>query len=74
LLVTIHGFRDNEVLLQTGYDVIVISPLLLFMTDSERATMTFYELLMFSESENIEKHLLKGHFLESIRVFQYSVR
>jgi len=22
-----HGFRDNEVLLQGGYDVIVISPL-----------------------------------------------
>jgi len=21
-----HGFRDNEILLQTGYDVIVISP------------------------------------------------
>jgi len=21
-----HGFRDNEVLLQAGYDVIVISP------------------------------------------------
>jgi len=21
-----HGFRDNEVLLPTGYDVIVISP------------------------------------------------
>jgi len=26
-LVTMHGFRDNEVLLQTGYDVIVIYPL-----------------------------------------------
>jgi len=25
-LVAMHGFRDNEVLLQTGYDVIVISP------------------------------------------------
>jgi len=22
-----HGFRDNEVVLQAGYDVIVISPL-----------------------------------------------
>jgi len=22
-----HGFQDNEVLLQAGYDVIVISPL-----------------------------------------------
>jgi len=39
-----HGFRDNEVLLQAGYDAIVISPLgalqAIFMTDSERATMT----------------------------------
>jgi len=40
-----HGFRDNEVLLQAGYDVIVISPpggrfTLFYMTDSERATMT----------------------------------
>jgi len=26
-LVTMHGFRDNEVLFQTGYDVIVISQL-----------------------------------------------
>jgi len=26
-LVPMHGFRDNEVLFQTGYDVIVISPL-----------------------------------------------
>jgi len=26
ILSAIHGFRDNEVLLQTGYDVIVISP------------------------------------------------
>jgi len=36
-----HGFRDNEVLLQTGYDVIMISPPgalpRLYMTDSERA-------------------------------------
>jgi len=45
-LVTMHGFRDNEVLLYTGYDVIVLSPLVgvsgEFMTDSERATMTSY--------------------------------
>jgi len=34
-----HGFQDNEVLFQTGYGVIVISPLF-YMTDSERATMT----------------------------------
>jgi len=27
LLSLIHGFRDNEVLLQAGYDVMVISPL-----------------------------------------------
>jgi len=27
LLSVMHGFRDNEVLLQAGYDVIVISPL-----------------------------------------------
>jgi len=27
LLSGMHGFRDNEVLLQGGYDVIVISPL-----------------------------------------------
>jgi len=41
-----HDFRDNEVLLQGGYDVIMISPLGaasgdFFMTDSERAIMTF---------------------------------
>jgi len=41
-----HGFRDNEILLQGGYDVIVISPLggasgEFFMTDSERATTTY---------------------------------
>jgi len=40
-----HGFRDNDVSLPTGHDVIVISPLRgasgdLFMTDSDRATMT----------------------------------
>jgi len=27
LLSGMHGFRDNEVLLQAGYDVIMISPL-----------------------------------------------
>jgi len=41
-----HGFQDNEVLLQGGYDIIVISPpgvafTLFHMTDSERAIMTF---------------------------------
>jgi len=40
-LVTMYGFRDKEVLLQTGYDVIVISQQF-FMTDSERATMPSY--------------------------------
>jgi len=39
-----HGFRNNEVLLQVVYDVIVILPPgsasgNLFMTDSVRATM-----------------------------------
>jgi len=38
-----HGFRDNEVLLPTGNDVIVISPLgghfsQVLLTESERAT------------------------------------
>jgi len=41
-----HGFRENEILLQAGYDVIMISPLGdasgdFFLTDSERATITF---------------------------------
>jgi len=40
-----HGFRDNEVLLQGGYDVIVISPLRgasskFSWRDSERANVT----------------------------------
>jgi len=39
-----HSFRDNKVSLPTGYDVIMISRLgalqAIFMTDSERATMT----------------------------------
>jgi len=39
-----RGFRDNKVLLQAEYDVIVISAWVrfwrIFMTDSERATMT----------------------------------
>jgi len=26
VLSAMHGFRDNEVLLQSGYDVVVISP------------------------------------------------
>jgi len=39
-----HGFRDNEVVLQAGYDLIAISPLggvshtQILMTESERAT------------------------------------
>jgi len=37
-----HGFRDNEVLLPTGYDAIVIYPQGgALMTDFERATMTY---------------------------------
>jgi len=40
-----HGFRDNEVLLQAGYDVIVIRRQgalhAIFVTESERANMTF---------------------------------
>jgi len=48
-----HGFRDNEVLLQTGYDVIVTSPLRVVSGDffgmgSERATMTSNYWLMVS--------------------------
>jgi len=44
-LSVMHGFRDNEVLLQAGYDVVVILPLggrfrRFYMMDSERATMT----------------------------------
>jgi len=40
-----HRFRDKDVLLPTGQDVIVIPPPVkscthFFMTDSERATMT----------------------------------
>jgi len=42
-----YGFRDNEVLLQAGYDVIVISPpggaaRKFLITDSERATQILY--------------------------------
>jgi len=42
-----HGFRDNEVLLQPGYDVIVISPpggaaRNLFIANSEKATPILY--------------------------------
>jgi len=38
-----HGFRDNEVLLQAGYDVIVIYPARgrftqILLMDSERAS------------------------------------
>jgi len=43
-LSAMHGFRDNEVLLQGAYDVIVIfrqgALQAIFMTDFERATMT----------------------------------
>jgi len=45
-LSALHGFRDNDVLLPTGYDVMV-SPLPggpsgdFFRTDSERASMNF---------------------------------
>jgi len=37
-----HGFRDNEVLLQAGYDVIVISPPGGAARNSERATQILY--------------------------------
>jgi len=42
-----HGFWENEVLLQAGYDVIVISPQGsaardFFIADSERATPILY--------------------------------
>jgi len=42
-----HGFRDNEVLLKAGYDVIVISPLggrftQVLLKKSERATQVSY--------------------------------
>jgi len=40
----LHGFRDNKVLLQAGYDVIMISPPGAlsgdFLTHSKKATMT----------------------------------
>jgi len=43
-LSVMHGFRDKGLLLQAGYDVIVIfrqeALIALFKTDSERATMT----------------------------------
>jgi len=45
-LATMHCFRDNEVVLPTGYDTIVSPPPggasgEFYMTDSERATMTY---------------------------------
>jgi len=45
-----HGFRDNEVLLQAGYDVIMISPpgyaaRNFLIADSERATPIFILVL-----------------------------
>jgi len=41
-----HGFRENEVLLRAGYDVIVISPptgiaRIFLIADSERATQIY---------------------------------
>jgi len=45
-LTGMHGFGDNEVLLPTGNDVIVISPLggvsQVLLTESERATLVSY--------------------------------
>jgi len=42
-----HGLRENEVLFQAGYDVIVISPPKgaarnVLIADSERATLILY--------------------------------
>jgi len=42
-----HGFRDNEVLLETGYDIMVISPpggaaRNFLIADSERAIQISY--------------------------------
>jgi len=112
-LVTMHGFRDNEVLFQSVYDVIVISPLgalqaifhdgfwksdhdfllvvngnfcpnsnglevirhLLFAWDFHTGSKILGVLgKMTPQSENIDEHLFKGHFLESIRVFWAIVR
>jgi len=46
-LSAMHRFRDNEVLLQAGYDVIEICPpggasVDFFMTDYNSVTMTFW--------------------------------
>jgi len=112
-LVAVHGFRDNEVLLQTGYDVIVISPLggvsgdfswqfcksdynFLWVVNGNfcphsnglkviRHSLFAWDFLLSvkywgflgkwpPEHKNIEKHLFKGQFLESIRVFWAIVR
>jgi len=45
VLATMLGFRDNEVVLTSGYDIIVSPPpggccTHFFMTDSEKATIT----------------------------------
>jgi len=46
-LSAVHGFRDNEVLFQAGYDVIMIYPpegtaRNFLIADSERATSILY--------------------------------
>jgi len=46
-----HGFRDYEVLLQAGYDVILISPpegaaRNIVIADSERATQIFISVAL----------------------------
>jgi len=107
-LSAMHGFWDNEVLLQAGYDVIVISPqggasgviswrfwksghdfLLVIIGNfcPNSSWLDAIQHLLFAwdfptcseildglgeknpKKWNIEKLLLKGHFLESIRVF-----
>ena len=104
-----HRFRDNELVLQTGSDVMVISPLggavrsfrwrilkgwpqvsihdlltCFVYLQPHRSYLTFCIWLGFPywrrnfggfwgkwppKSENIGKHLLRGHFLTSNRVF-----
>jgi len=54
----IHGLRDNEVLLQAEYDIIVILSdrkrfRQIFITDSERATMTAWKCPMPTFSSGI---------------------
>ena len=109
-----HSFRDNEVFLQTGNDVMVISPLggavrsfrwrilkgwpqvsihdlltCFVYLQPHRSYLTFCIWLGFPywrrnfggfwgkwppKSENIGKHLLRGHFLTSNHVFWAIVR